>query len=543
VIIDQPVTQVVPLGGNATFSVTVSATTVNPRFQWRLNGGNLPGKTSSFLSISNIQVADAGLYSVVVYNDFGATNSRGAELRINNVPFVPFSDSFSAAPFLTAPTGVVQSVNFDATAETGEPPHNGRPAKRSVWANWIAPSAVEGIVKFRVAGTFDTVLAVYTGGLTGGLTEVGSDDDSGDFLGSRVSFRTQRQMVYHIAIDGVGGAEGIFLLEWDFEPTQESLPIFGLEPFDQTVIAGADAMFRVTGGSNYTWQWFFNGQPLLSQTQPTLVVKDAGPNNVGEYFCRAFEGNRFRDTRKVRLQVNMNDLGGADPFSRTTEKFFDVRQSANDDAAKSNAKTVAHGYSGSQIFSTIGSTKEIGEPNHCGIAGGASEWFAYQAEANGRLFIDTDGSNFDTVLAVYTGPGDSFATLVSVDCDNDSGLDGKDSRVDFAATSGTIYWIAVDGVNSPITGQPAKGSVSLHFHLVLPLTLSAMTYTNTAGGRMSFKVTGTPNLPATIQAAMNPDGGPWTSLITNSTATGQFNYTNSGLGLMPYRFYRAVNKF
>jgi hypothetical protein len=177
------------------------------------------------------------------------------------------------------------------------------------------------------------------------------------------------------------------------------------------------------------------------------------------------------------------------------------------------------------------------------VAGGASEWFAEQAETNGTMYIDTDGSSFDTVLAVYTGPGDDFSTLVSVACDNNSGLDGRDSRVSFPATTGTIYWIAVDGVNNPSTGVPAKGSVSLHFRLVLPLRLSSMVYTNGGGGRMTFKVTGTPNLPATVEVSTNVNALLWTPLVTNSAASGTFNFTNNGLGGTVRRFYRAVNKF
>lgn len=544
VIIEHPQSQVVALNGNITLSVTVSSASPNARFQWRLNGGNIPGETQNSFSKTNIQAADAGLYSVVVHNDVGAVSSRNAEVRFINVPFAPFSDFIANSPSFTAVSGLVQGVNFDATAEPGEPKHAGKTPRRSVWATWVSPGNAEGIVTFRTAGsTFDTILAAYTGSPTAGLTEVGSDDDGATFLTSRIRFRTQRQTAYRIVIDGFGGAEGIFLLDWQFEPSPDHLPVILTQPSDETVLPDSEVVFRVAGQSNYTWQWFFNGQPLPNQTDSILVVKAASPDTVGEYFCRAFSGNRFRDTRVARLQVNQNDLGGADPFARTSEKLFDSRQSASDDLRKA-AKTVAHGYSGTQIFTTIGATKEVGEPNHCGVAGGASEWFAYQAEANGTLFIDTDGSNFDTVLAAYTGPGDSFATLVSAGCDNNSGLDGKDSRVVIPnATVGTIYWIAVDGVNNPMTGQPAKGSVVLHFRLVLPLKLSAMAYTNTAGGRMSFKVSGTPNLAATIEGSTSVDTPLWTPLTTNSTATGQFNYTNNGVGVMPYRFYRAVNKF
>src|SRR5207248_8464273 len=88
-------------------------------------------------------------------------------------------------------------------------------------------------------------------------------------------------------------------------------------------------------------------------------------------------------------------------------------------------------------------------------------WYAYRAAADGILTIDTDGSDFDTVLAVYTGPGTDFDSLVPVACDNDSGLDDKDSKVSFAAKGGTVYFIAVDGVDG------ATGTVTLNFKLVV----------------------------------------------------------------------------
>jgi hypothetical protein len=547
-ITKQPSSQNLEIGGVATFSVEVDRDSENVRYQWRLNGGNIPAGIFPSLVVSNAQPTNAGFYTVVVYNDAGAETSDPAELRFNGPAFLNFSDSFADAPVITNPSGLGQGDNFRATPETGEPQHNGRPPRKTVWATWLAPPAAPGIVTFRAVGTFDTILAVYTGNLSTGLTKVRSDDDSGGFLSSQVSFRTQPQTLYRIVIDGFGGAEGRFLFDWKFEPTVELLPIFDLEPIDQTVGTGTDVTFSVAGSTEYSWQWFFNSKLISGETKPTLIVKDVGPNEVGEYFCRAFSGQRFRDSRSARLQIALDEFGKVDPSSFTTEKLFDARLRLNDFAAlagksKGAAKTISHGFSGTQIFSTAGATKEPGEPNHCGVAGGASEWFAVQADTNGTMYIDTDGSSFDTVLAVYKGPGDDFSTLVSVACDNNSGLDGKDSRVAFPATQGTIYWIAVDGVNNPSTGVPAKGSVSLHFRLVLPLRLSSMAYTNGSGGRMTFKVSGTPNLPATVEVSTNVNAALWTPLTTNSAASGTFNYTNNGVGGTVRRFYRAVNKF
>jgi hypothetical protein len=399
-------------------------------------------------------------------------------------------------------------------------------------------------VTFKTAGSgFDTLLAVYRGFSIDALSEVASDDDSGGFLTSEVSFRTQPQTLYSIAVDGLAGASGRFLLNWSFEQTADTLPDLTSQPVDQTVAPGSDVLFSTSTSSNVVWQWFFNGQPMPNQTSSDLLLKNVGPANVGSYFCRAFNGRRSNETRTVRLEINVDEFGLADPAAITTEKLFDSRLRVNPTGKARRSKAVAHGFSGTQIFSTLGSTKEPGEPNHCGVVGGASEWFAYQADTNGTLYIDTDGSNFDTVLAVYTGPGDDFATLVSTACDNNSGLDGQDSRVSFSATAGTIYWIAVDGVNNPSTGNPARGNVVLHYRLVMPLTLTATAYTNTSSGKLTFRVSGTPNLPATIQASTSIVSTSWISLVTNTSSTGVFNYTNTGVNALSKRYYRAMNRF
>src|SRR5512140_350006 len=53
--------------------------------------------------------------------------------------------------------------------------------------------------------------------------------------------------------------------------------------------------------------------------------------------------------------------------------------------------------------SNIGASKEYGEPYHGGDAGGASVWWTWRAPSSGNVRISTAGSNFDTLLGVYTG--------------------------------------------------------------------------------------------------------------------------------------------
>jgi hypothetical protein len=94
-------------------------------------------------------------------------------------------------------------------------------------------------------------------------------------------------------------------------------------------------------------------------------------------------------------------------------------------------------------------TKEPGEPNHAGTTGGHSVWFTWTPAANQTASINTKNSDFDTVLAVYTGNSVSNLTLVA---SNDDIIQSVyiQSRVSFAASAGVPYRIAVDGYSTAI---------------------------------------------------------------------------------------------
>jgi len=100
--------------------------------------------------------------------------------------------------------------------------------------------------------------------------------------------------------------------------------------------------------------------------------------------------------------------------------------------------------------SNVGATKEFGEPDHASYVGERSLWWTWTAPTSGSVTVDTRGSSFDTVLAVYTG--NSVRELKWVASNNDwDGL--KISRVSFTATAGVAYQIVVGNVWSPSTGD------------------------------------------------------------------------------------------
>jgi hypothetical protein len=66
-------------------TVTLSASAVGSpplSYQWRLNGGNVPGATNATLVLANLQLTDAGTYSVSVFNAVGSTVSTPATLTV-----------------------------------------------------------------------------------------------------------------------------------------------------------------------------------------------------------------------------------------------------------------------------------------------------------------------------------------------------------------------------------------------------------------------------------------------------------------------------
>jgi alpha-tubulin suppressor-like RCC1 family protein len=79
-ILEQPASVAVRIGSSHTFSP--ATTGVLRTYQWRKNGSNLSGQTAGTLTLSNIQPAAAGDYSLVVSNHLGSVTSANATLTV-----------------------------------------------------------------------------------------------------------------------------------------------------------------------------------------------------------------------------------------------------------------------------------------------------------------------------------------------------------------------------------------------------------------------------------------------------------------------------
>ncbi|HTI69873.1 MAG TPA: chitobiase/beta-hexosaminidase C-terminal domain-containing protein, partial [Candidatus Limnocylindria bacterium] len=122
-IIFHPASETVTAGSDLTFSVTVGGSSPLG-YQWLTNGVALGGATNSLLSLPGVQFGQAGIYTVVVTNVYGAVTSAPAVLTVKLGQTIDFGSlidrSFGTPPFTVDVTAsshlpVLLSVNGPAS--------------------------------------------------------------------------------------------------------------------------------------------------------------------------------------------------------------------------------------------------------------------------------------------------------------------------------------------------------------------------------------------------------------------------------------------
>ena len=156
----------------------------------------------------------------------------------------------------------------------------------------------------------------------------------------------------------------------------------------------------------------------------------------------------------------------------------------NDDIA--HAKRLRGIFAG-DLASTVGASKEPGEPKHAGNAGGASVWYVWTAPKTRMVEAETCDSSttFNTLLAVYTSSGSvpPYSNLHGV-TSNDNftrNCPPRQSRVRFRAVAGKTYYIAIDGF---------RGATGHYFVFLYPGEPFGRYHSTTSQGKpISFRVT------------------------------------------------------
>ena len=398
------------------------------------------------------------------------------------------SDMFTNRALITDASFVEIATNDKATVEPGEPLHAGKVGGHSVWISWQAPD--DGLVTVTTDGSsFDTLLGVYVFGDDDGdgqtisqLHAIAENDDHDLMLTSFAQFGAVSNHIYQIAVDGFSGATGQIVLSLDFLGSTNLLPqVSGLSG-DQSLRLGDPLILTVNviPAKDMEIEWYLNGAPVSDDyyNGTTLVIPSIRQSDLGLYTARLSVNDTEFFSAPVEIEVNSE----GQPSALARNKLPDAALSGLDTGGggasavvpvathtpvklgatpQGTSAGVVAGYNGTQIFNTTYATVDPTEPPICGVQGGASYWFSYQAPAAGTMTINTAGSSFDTLLGIFTYNGTltSYTNLITVTCDNNSGANGKTSWVQFTTEAGRNYFIVVDGVNG------ARGVAYLNYTL------------------------------------------------------------------------------
>ena len=194
-------------GSNAVFSANAAG--LPPlSYQWSFNGTNISGATNTLLTLTNVQLSQAGNYAVLVTNNLGSTLSSNALLVVNPVFHFVWSPipspRFANTPFAV----MVQAQNATNGTATS-------------FTSTVVLVSTNGIpIVPPVSGHF--VQGVWTGTVTVGQTATNLVLQASDNLGE--SGLANPIDVVNLPSLATASSGGLLLVFWPVNP-----PGFGLE--------------------------------------------------------------------------------------------------------------------------------------------------------------------------------------------------------------------------------------------------------------------------------------------------------------------------
>jgi len=391
----------------------------------------------------------------------------------------PANDDFSAAQALGSGWAMSGGSTLFAGKEPGEPDHAGNPGGHSLWFTWTASES--GPVDVYACGRrpgVDTLLAVYAGSAVNALTPVAADDDAAAIPqngfcevaegNSEVVFDATAGVTYRIAVD-TKDSEGLFSLflegppaNDDFAAAQEmygGMPLYssGVDKLASKEIGEPDHAGD-PGGHSVWFSWTARSDgPVAVQTCTregdfdtvlgvytgsslgSLTPVASADDGQTRKSCRSTDSaTEFTAAAGTTYKIAVDGKGEGGGFQLIVEGAV-----ANDDFA--DALTLGGRLPVQwEILSNRFATGQVGEPEHAGAPGGSSTWFKWTAPRDGTVSVDTCESDFDSLLAVYTGSRLDDLTPVQSN-DNGPGNCAPGSSLSFEAVANTTYRIAVDG--------------------------------------------------------------------------------------------------
>ncbi len=285
---------------------------------------------------------------------------------------------------------------------------------------------------------------------------------------------------------------------------------------------------------------FSNSASFLTMLAPGAFISAAGVQLAGTSQAAPFISGAIAIERGGYPSDSLNQtvsrltsqaVAVTDARNAITKPRLDlysaVRPSDDDFGNRIALSTSSGSTSGTNAYAT----KETGEPNHVGNSGGHSVWWKWVAPASGQMSLDTHGSGFDTLLAVYNGTSVSGLTAVAVS-DNDGSTNGASGLV-FQAQAGVEYEIAVDGANGSSGSFNLTWSLNTSASANLKAALAATPSPALLGSKLIYNLTAFNNgaqSATNVRAILTlPSSVSFSSAATGCTLKGQVVTCQSSL--------------
>jgi PKD repeat protein len=311
-ISDQPVDLTLCTGDNATFSVNVTGTAT--AYQWRKDGTNITGATSSFYTISGITAGDAGSYDVVITGPCGNVTSTAALLTVNAPVSITTQPSAQAvcdgadATFtvVAAGSGITYQWQFGGTDVTGA-----TSATLTITGATASDAGSYTCVITGACGTVTTASATLT--INAATAIVDNPSSQTVCEGSNVTFTinaTGEALAYHWYLNGtaISGAIAANLTLSGVTPadagdytcevtgacgmltssaaalTVDLATVITTQPLAVTLCEGGDATFTVVAtGTGISYQWRFNTVDITGANAAAYTITGAALADAGSY--------------------------------------------------------------------------------------------------------------------------------------------------------------------------------------------------------------------------------------------------------------------
>lgn len=375
----------------------------------------------------------------------------------------PTNDDFVAATALTSTaSGSVTGSNLDATHEVGEPADT---RFASVWWSWTAPAS--GTYLFDTCGTtFESALVLYTGTSVADLsmTSTWAGDcwyEGWYYENDQVTLTATAGTTYYVQVGNSTGAMGDITLRWwpavtpSNDDVSNATTITGgtgdTSGTTRFATAGADDL--VLGSTQsvwFTWTPPATGVYVVDtcgSSYDTRIAAYTGTPGTETWTSVATNDDTCLLQSAITIDVTevttyFIAVGGYSDgdFGDFLLHWRAQAAPANDNFADA---TIIGSASGTATADATFATVETDEP--VVSTSDASVWWRWTAPTTGLVVFDTCDSNFDAVfLTAYTGTSVTALTEVA---GNSFGCFDQ-AMVQFLATSGTEYYIAVSDVES-----------------------------------------------------------------------------------------------